>query len=259
MGDETTSREAGSQGTWAKSLGSLAISVLALLTFRWIVFEPYVIPSGSMIPTLQILDFIYVNKFAYGLRVPFSATWLFERDLPKRCDIVVFRSQTEPGTFLIKRVIGLPGERVELFESGRVRIGGEFLPTEKAPDSQRADLQATDVETRHVRYIEGCGNSVAPSDRKHFIQLASHLAEIKNDSVIYAIDVPKDSLIMFGDNRHESADSRVWGALPRTELLGQALGIWLSCEKSMPGLPRLCDPSSIRWPRMFRSLDGGIP
>ncbi len=229
---------------------SLVLSVLALLTFRWIVFEPYVIPSGSMIPTLQVLDFIYVNKFAYGLRVPFSSTWLFKRDLPKRCDIAVFRSQTEPGTFLIKRVMGLPGERIELFESGRVRVNDKFLMTEKiASNDPGGDEDGT-------FFKEDCGAS--DGGRSHIIRLTTHLADLENDPIVYAANVPEDHLIMFGDNRHQSADSRVWGPLPNTELLGQALGVWLSCEKSVPGLARLCDPTSLRFERMFESLDGGL-
>ncbi len=234
----------GKQGTWRQSITSLAISALILLTFRWVVFEPYVIPSGSMLPTLKILDFIYVNKFSYGLRLPFSSTWLFQRDLPKRCDVVVFRSLTEPGIFLIKRVMGLPGEHVELFQSGRVRINGQLLETTKI------DLQ--DGDTDYTRYRENCGD-----ERTHVIQTAAPFAEDDVDPIIYSVEVPTDHLVLFGDNRHESADSRVWGSVPRTELLGQALGIWLSCEGSMPGLPRLCDPATLRTERIFKSIDYG--
>jgi signal peptidase I len=230
----------GKQGTWRQSITSLVVSVLALLTFRWIVFEPYVIPSGSMIPTLKVLDFIYVNKFAYGLRLPFSSTWLFERALPERCEIVVFRSQTEPGIFLIKRVMGLPGERVELLESGRVRINDKMLETKKIHDGED-----------YNRYEESCGEG----QRSHLMQSAKGLSDLEVDPVIYAVTVPENHLVMFGDNRHESADSRVWGTLPRTELLGEALGIWLSCAKSLPGMPRLCDPSSLRFERMFHGFD----
>lgn len=198
------------------------------------------IPSGSMIPTLKILDFIYVNKFAYGLRLPFSSTWLFERQLPKRCEIVVFRSQTETGIFLIKRVMGLPGERVELLESGRVRINDKVLETRKIHDGED-----------YNRYEESCGEGL----RSHVMQSAKGSSDLEVDPVVYAVTVPEGHLVMFGDNRHESADSRVWGTLPRTELLGEALGIWLSCGKSLPGMPRLCDPTSIRFERMFHGFD----
>lgn len=240
----------GKQGTWRQSIASLAISALILLTFRWVIFEPYVIPSGSMLPTLKILDFIYVNKFSYGLRLPFSSKWVFERDLPKRCDVVVFRSPTEPGIFLIKRVMGLPGEHVELFQSGRVRIDGRLLET--TPVALKDDARK-DGDTEHLRFREDCGGG-----RTHLIQVAPALAADAEDAVdplIYSIQVPSDHLILFGDNRHESADSRVWGSVSRTELLGEALGIWLSCESALPGLPRLCDPSTLRTERIFTRLD----
>lgn len=232
-------------GTWRQAITSLLMSVLLLLMLRWVAVEPYVIPSGSMLPTLKVLDFIYVNKFAYGLRIPFSSAWLFERALPKRCDIVVFRSQTDPDSFLIKRVIGLPGERIELLESGRIRVNDKVLETKQLED-----------DGHYTRYSESCV-SVAGDvpGRHHVIQLSNLYKTLEVDPVIYAIVVPENHLAMFGDNRHESADSRVWGTLPRTELLGEARGIWLSCENALPGLPRLCDPSSVRFHRMFHGLD----
>lgn len=230
------------QATWRQSISSLVVSIFVLLTIRWVAFEPYVIPSGSMLPTLKVLDFIYVNKFAYGLRWPFSSQWLFQRNLPKRCEIVVFRSQTEPGIFLIKRVMGLPGEKIELFESGRIHVNDKLLPV-------RVIREGEDFTT----YAESC--EPEGGAREHTIQLANGLRDLPTDPIVYSMVVPPDHLLMFGDNRHESADSRVWGALPRSELLGRALGIWLSCENSLPGMPRLCDPSSLRLNRMFHEFD----
>lgn len=230
------------KGTWSQALISFVVSVLVLLTFRWVALEPYVIPSGSMLPTLRILDFIYVNKFAYGLRLPFTSHWLWERDLPKRCDVVVFRSQTTEGQFVIKRVMGLPGEKLELLESGRVRIDDQLLPIERIGENDDSVLGR-----------ESC--DLAVGGRTHIMQTSRLLQDLEVDPVVYAIVVPKDHIVLFGDNRHESADSRVWGALPREQLLGQALGIWLSCEESMSGLPRVCNPATIRWNRMFQDLD----
>lgn len=218
---------------------SFATSVLVLLAFRWIAFEPYVIPSGSMLPTLRVLDFIYVNKFSYGLRLPFSSQWLWERELPQRCDVVVFRSQTTDGQFVIKRVMGLPGERVELLESGRIRINDELLPVRRVGENDDSIIGR-----------ESCG-----AGRTHLIQTSRMLQDLEVDPVVYAIVVPKDHLVLFGDNRHESADSRVWGALSRDQLLGKALGIWLSCEEPLEGLPRVCNPATIRWKRLFHDLD----
>lgn len=242
------------QGTWRQALGSLVVSVIFLLSLRWLVFEPYVIPSGSMLPTLRVLDFIFVNKFAYGIRFPFTSVWLWQRELPKRCDIVVFRSQTEPGVFLVKRVIGLPGERVELFESGRVRIDDVMLPTSPlvAPDIENSTENFS--ENRYRRFLEACDG-----DRSHMIQSADDVTDSSVDPIIYSVQVPDNHLVMFGDNRQASADSRVWGTLPRSEVLGKAMGIWLSCEQSLPGLTRVCDPKSLRWNRMFRDFDKVTP
>lgn len=230
------------KGTWPQALLSFFLSVLLLLTFRWVAFEPYVIPSGSMLPTLRVLDFIYVNKFAYGLRLPFSSQWLWERDLPSRCDVVVFRSQTTEGQFVIKRVMGLPGEKVELLESGRIRIDDQLLPVERIGENDDSVLGRESCDSK-----EG--------GRTHVMQTSRLLQDLEVDPVVYAIVVPPGHLVLFGDNRHESADSRVWGALPREQLLGQALGIWLSCEESMSGLPRVCNPATIRWNRLFQDLD----
>ncbi|MBN8539702.1 MAG: signal peptidase I [Deltaproteobacteria bacterium] len=230
------------KGTWPQALLSFAVSVVLLLTFRWVAFEPYVIPSGSMLPTLRILDFIYVNKFAYGLRLPFSSQWLWERDLPSRCDVVVFRSQTTEGQFVIKRVMGLPGEKVELLESGRIRIDDQLLPVERIGENDDSVLSRESCDAKG-------------GERTHVMQTSRLLQDLEVDPVVYAVVVPPGQMVLFGDNRHESADSRVWGALPREQLLGQALGIWLSCEESMSGLPRVCNPATIRWSRLFQDLD----
>lgn len=247
----------GKQGTWRQAVGSIALSAFVLLSFRWLVFEPYVIPSGSMLPTLKVLDFIYVNKFAYGVRLPFSSTWVLDRGLPQRCDIVVFRSQQEDGIYLVKRVLGLPGERVELLQSGRIRIDEKIFATQalEAPEPTLSE----DTSGKVVRR-ESCGPDA--TSREHLIQVyesdfpeGNEATAPDVDPIVYAIEVPPDHIVVFGDNRHESADSRVWGSVPRHDLLGRAGGIWLSCEKSLPGLSRVCDPSSIRFERMFQGFD----
>src|SRR5687768_52182 len=97
---------------FGEGLGSFTLAVLAILAFRWLLFEPYVIPSGSMIPTLLVHDHILVNKLAYGVRVPFTSKWLIKTADPKRGDIVVFRAVDDQGYFMIKRVVGVPGDTI---------------------------------------------------------------------------------------------------------------------------------------------------
>lgn len=242
---ESPQQQAGrnQQGTWRQAVSSFVVSAFLVLVFRWLVFEPYVIPSGSMKPTLLELDYIYVNKFAYGLRLPFSSHWLFERAGPQRCDVVVFRSQTEPGTFLIKRVIGLPGEKVDLAADGRIRIDGVPLKTTLKDEGDEYQVLSED-----------CGNGKMHDIRVETARQTAALDGDRDDIPEYSVVVPQGHFAMFGDNRHHSGDSRIWGALPRQDLLGEALGIWLSCEEGLPSLQRVCNPATMRWQRIFMQL-----
>ncbi|MCY4513305.1 MAG: signal peptidase I, partial [Bdellovibrionales bacterium] len=111
----------------AKGMFSFWGVVLLILSIRWLFVEPYVIPSGSMIPGLLVHDHIIVNKLEYGIRYPFSSRFLWQRRIPKRGDVVVFRS-VEDRKFMIKRVVGLPGDELFLDEEGQVWINDEQLP-----------------------------------------------------------------------------------------------------------------------------------
>src|ERR1035437_1532607 len=126
---------------FGEGLGSFLFAVAAILAFRWALFEPYVIPSGSMIPTLLIHDHILVNKFAYGLRIPFSKSWLFRGSEPQRGDIVVFRSVEDSGYFMIKRVVGVAGDKIEVDPEGYVKLNGEKLPTQELNITSESDSQ----------------------------------------------------------------------------------------------------------------------
>jgi signal peptidase I len=138
--------------------------------------------------------------------------------------------------------MGLPGEKVELLESGRIRIDDQLLPVQRIGENDDSVLGRESCDAN------GGGKT-------HVMQTSRLLQDLEVDPVVYAVVVPQGHIVLFGDNRHESADSRVWGALPREQLLGQALGIWLSCEESMSGLPRVCNPATIRWIRLFQDLD----
>ena len=89
------------------------------MAFRWLVFEPYIIPSGSMMPTLLINDHILVDKWAYGLRIPFGKTWVVGPKLPERGEVAVFRSVERESVFFVKRIVGLPGDHIKFSEKGR--------------------------------------------------------------------------------------------------------------------------------------------
>lgn len=239
------------KGTWPQALASLVGAILMILTIRWAFFEPYVIPSGSMIPTLLINDHILVNKLSYGIRVPFSTKWLVNFGAPERGDVVVFRSVDDEGVFVVKRVVGLPGDEVRILESGELVINGKKVEREpmKRADTLthfrhwRPDDLEDLLETNEV-YAETLG-------KNRFLSLwSSERTHAEQGPFV----VPKDSVFMMGDNRDNSSDSRVWGSLPLNRILGRASYIWLSCEETLPDSGQLCDPKTIRFDRMFRGV-----
>ena len=242
----------GSQkGTWRQALSSFAFSILLILAFRWAFFEPYVIPSGSMLPTLLIHDHILVNKFAYGVRVPFTKIWLVRFGLPARGDVVVFNSVEEPGVFLVKRVIGLPGDSIEVNDAGDLVVNGKVEARAPLSPPQLEDAmkgwsgdRATEFSDEHALATEDL------EGRGHVVSVARDRARGAEGP----FKVPEDHLFMMGDNRDNSADSRVWGPLPATYVLGRANVIWLSCEDTLKQAAQVCDPQTIRWARLFRGV-----
>ncbi|MGZ3721352.1 MAG: signal peptidase I [Bdellovibrionales bacterium] len=239
---------------FGEGLGSFLFAVAAILAFRWALFEPYVIPSGSMIPTLLIHDHILVNKFAYGLRIPFSKSWLFRGSEPQRGDIVVFRSVEDSGYFMIKRVVGVPGDKIEVDPEGYVKLNGEKLPAEKIVINSESDSQDPYYKVKETD-IGG--------DFKDYDFYQEDLKGLKHRAMLTKgaprffdrpFTIPDDHYFCMGDNRDNSKDSRYWGPLPRENLLGKAMFVWLSCEDTLPYLPFLCNPAKLRWGRFFHGL-----
>jgi len=248
-----------------QKVGSSAFSffgaILAILAFRWLLFEPFVIPSGSMIPTLLVHDHILVSKSAYGVRLPFTKWWIWEFGDPKRGDIVVFKS-VEGSYFMIKRVIGVPGDTIEMQDDGMVKVNGQLQP-EKAldvtsdPASQDPYYEANASDLGGVTaefgfYEEKTGDHThrmllkkVDSFRSGYVHAAPGLP----------FTVPPGTLFAMGDNRDNSKDSRYWGPLPKENLMGKALFIWLSCEETLPYVPFICNPLTLRWKRFFHVLE----
>lgn len=241
---------------FGEGLGSFLLAVTAILAFRWLLFEPYVIPSGSMIPTLLIHDHILVSKFAYGVRVPFTKTWLFKNNDPKRGDIVVFRSVEDNGYFMIKRVIGIPGDKIEVDPEGYIKLNGEkletkVLPVTADPASQKPWYPVTESDL--------AGASFADVDFfEENVKGVSHRGLLMKGAARFfdrPFEVKENEYFCMGDNRDNSKDSRYWGSLPRENLLGKALFVWLSCDETLPFLPFLCNPLKLRWGRFFHGLN----
>lgn len=239
---------------WTEGWGSLALAVFVALFIRWAFIEAYVIPSGSMLPSLLIHDHIFVNKMVYGVRVPFSENWLVKFGEPKRGEVVVFKYPRDMSTFFIKRIVGEPGDKI-YYENGTLYINDKPME-KKAPVSdwdfnwlRDADFQRDgnvyDNKDNYTHFTEVLG------DKEHSILLR------KGD--IYEtygpVVVPEDELFVMGDNRNNSSDSRVWKFLPKKNILGRAMFIWLSCEETLPVLPFLCNPLTIRWGRFFHPVN----
>lgn len=230
-----------------------------VLTIRWAFFEPYVIPSGSMLPTLLVHDHILVNKLSYGVRLPFTSIWLWQFATPQRGDVMVFRSVEDPSVFIVKRVIGLPGEKLKVYRDGRWAVAGRVAPTrvltlEQAEEALRAWPRGDreDFLARNDLFWETIENS--PGDVREYLTAHRQTEGLDEMDEGEDYEVPEGSYFMMGDNRGNSTDSRVWGVLPMERVLGRAFTIWLSCEETLAEGNQLCDPSFIRWQRVFKGI-----
>jgi signal peptidase I len=243
------------QARWGQSLRTFLFPVFLILIFRWAFLEPFVIPSGSMIPTLLIHDHILVFKGRYGLHWPFSQQWLLRYSKPQRGDVVVFRYPPTPDIFYIKRLIGLPGDDIEYYR-GQLKINGHLSNYVAAPDDflQQEKIETDDGFKYFLEAMQGHdGGDQALLDR-HPSHLVRYYPQTLLQNEMITFKVPEDSYFFMGDNRDQSNDSRFWGTVKSELILGKAWLIWYSCEETLPQLSYLCDPSQMRWTRFFKQI-----
>lgn len=191
---------------YAHSFFPVLFVVWALRSF---LVEPFTIPSGSMLPTLQVGDYILVNKFSYGLRVPVLGAEVVPVSKPERGDIMVFKYPEQPRINFIKRVVGVPGDTVRVSD-GRVWVNGMELPREQ--------VMLPEGESWELYFRETSG------DVSHMIR---HEAGRESLSPERAWKVPAGSYFMLGDNRDNSRDSRFWGFVPDRYIVGKAFFVWM--------------------------------
>ena len=207
---------------------------LLVLVIRSFIAEPFRIPSSSMVPTLHIGDFILVNKFSYGVRLPVLHTKLFNTGEPERGDVAVFRfpkkaeDKDKPDVDYIKRVVGLPGDRIGYFNK-TIYINGEPVGQEKVEPEDMILPAYTEQRFEHM------------GDNGHMIWVDTDKRPMEGEMV-----VPEGHYFMMGDNRDNSNDSRYWGTVPEDNLVGKAFLIWMSWD---------WDNGGIIWNRIGQSID----
>ncbi|MCO6414312.1 MAG: signal peptidase I [Thiogranum sp.] len=196
--------------------------ILAVLLLRSFLVEPFRIPSGSMMPTLLVGDFILVNKYAYGIRLPVINAKVLDLGSPQRGDVVVFRFPKDPHVDYIKRVVGVPGDHV-VYKNKTLYVNGE-----KVPQIPAGTYMGT-----------GSGLSMSGADRRrealgaveHDILVAPGAHGVTADVV-----VPPGHYFVMGDNRDNSNDSRYWGFVPDENLVGRAFMIWMNWDSAAGGV-----------------------
>ncbi len=203
--------------------------ILLVFFVRSFIVEPFKIPSGSMMPTLLAGDYILVNKYTYGLRVPILNSRFFDINQPQRGDVFVFHYPPSPSVDYIKRVVGLPGDKIRYMDK-RLTINGQLLDVAEVGDytyikpglnmltAKQYREQLGDVQ--HDILINPWAGNYAPD------MLGAKLAN--GEEVV----VPAGHYLAMGDNRDDSSDSRVWGFVPEQNLVGKAFFIWMNFDET---------------------------
>jgi len=211
---------------YARSFFPIFLIVLLLRAF---LVEPFRIPSGSMMPTLLVGDFILVNKFTYGIRTPVTKTKLIDLNEPDRGDIVVFRWPVNPRLDYIKRVVGLPGDRI------RYQKKTLFINDQPMPIDTLGPYQPEGSGMRALGSIEGRENL---GDVEHSVLVSPVAPDFSSGCRFLEyreVTVPEGHYLMVGDNRDDSNDGRCWGFVPEQNLVGKAFFIWMSWDWKRSG------------------------
>ena len=232
-----------------QNIEAIALAVALALAIRAFVFQPFKIPSGSMLPTLLVGDHILINKFVYGTRIPLTDKIFFPFSKIDRGDIVVFKLGEDnatgfpmpgKGAFYVKRTVGIAGDEIDI--SGRdVLINGRAVFQVYAGNYEYPDQKFLSVADRYEQSLPGKSFSVIYKKGN---------SSTTSGKMSFPLVVPKDRIFVMGDNRDNSYDSRFWGFVPVENVYGKAFMIHWSWNLSNPDLA-----SKVRWRRIFSGIE----
>ncbi len=249
--EDSMSRE--KSGGWGETLRTVVYAVIIALFVRTFAYEPFNIPSGSMIPTLLVGDYLFVSKFSYGYSrysLPFGLPLISGRIFasePERGDVIVFKLPADNETDYIKRLVGLPGDRIQV-KSGVLHINGQPVERERLGPVKVTGFAGRTSEV--TEYIE-----TLPNGRRHLIREYSD--EERSDNTREFL-VPEGKYFFMGDNRDRSQDSRAQGRVgfvPRENLVGRAEFLFFSQNGEGAFWQFWRWPSTIRWGRLFDGIE----
>lgn len=247
--EETIEKPKRKKGIFREYGEALLTALLVAFVIRSFVIEAFKIPSGSMIPTLMIGDHIFVNKFVYGLRIPFTKKRIVTFRTPERGEAIVFIYPLDDSKDFIKRAIGLPGDKIKISGDDLFVNGGlvDRQPIKIAPDQENRpsllkvipEAVADQVGVHTIPVFAGWEEFKYYAEK---INGTNHLVQF-DDRPSYTdaeFEVPPDHLFVMGDNRDNSSDSRDWGFVPLENVKGKAMFVWLSIDY---------DRKNLRWDR----------
>ena len=218
------------QPTWIEYSGSFFPVIALVFVLRSFLWEPFKIPSSSMVPTLLVGDFILVNKYAYGIRLPIINKKIIEIGDPQRGDVMVFKYPKDMSQDYIKRVIGVPGDKIT-YENKRLTVNGK--PVQYTPMDQYLDEQHPVYHEQFTEHLTSVSHRILNTEGKRSFDIGAVENFPKREACDYSYDkftciVPPGNYFMMGDNRDNSADSRYWGFVPDKNIVGKAIVVWMN-------------------------------